>query len=47
MQVRDAFLAGDLHDATMGIAALAALASRKQDWATLPPVVAPWPRGDA
>jgi 8-oxo-dGDP phosphatase len=42
-QVREAFLAGQVHNATLGIAALAALASRQQDWATLRPVDAPWP----
>jgi ADP-ribose pyrophosphatase len=42
-EVRDAFLAGRLHNATLGIAVLAALASRAQGWATLRPVDAPWP----
>ena len=42
-QARDAFLAGHVHNATLGIAVLAALASRDQDWATLRPVDAPWP----
>jgi 8-oxo-dGDP phosphatase len=42
-QVRDAFLAGQVHNAALGIAALSALASRHQGWATLRPVDAPWP----
>lgn len=42
-QARDAFLAGRVHNATLGIAVLAALAAREQDWATLRPVDAPWP----
>ena len=45
--VRDAFLAGEVHNATLGIAVLAALAAREQDWATLRPADAPWPRGTA
>lgn len=40
---RDAFLAGRLHNATLGIAVLAALAAGEQDWAPLRPVDAPWP----
>ncbi|GAA4731858.1 NUDIX hydrolase [Pedococcus ginsenosidimutans] len=42
-EVRDAFLAGRVHNAALGIAALSALASRDQGWATLRPVDAPWP----
>jgi 8-oxo-dGTP pyrophosphatase MutT (NUDIX family) len=42
-EARDAFLGGRLHNATLGIAVLAALAAREQDWATLRPVDAPWP----
>ncbi|GAA2163508.1 NUDIX hydrolase [Pedococcus bigeumensis] len=43
-QARDAFLGGRVHNATLGIAVLAALAAREQDWATLRPVDAPWHR---
>lgn len=42
-EARDAFLAGRLRNATLGIAVLAALAAREQDWAPLRPVHAPWP----
>ena len=42
-EARDAFLAGRVHNATLGIAVLAALAARDQDWATVRPVDAPWP----
>jgi ADP-ribose pyrophosphatase len=42
-EVRDAVLAGRVHNSTLTIAALAALAARDLDWATLRPVDAPWP----
>jgi ADP-ribose pyrophosphatase len=42
-EVRDAVLAGRVHNATVVIAALAALAARDADWATLRPVDADWP----
>ena len=42
-EARDAFLAGRLHNSTLGIAVLATLAAREQGWATLRPVDAPWP----
>lgn len=42
-EARDAFLAGRLHNSTLGIAVLATLAAREQAWATLRPVDAPWP----
>lgn len=50
-EVRDAVLAGRVHNSTLAIAALAALAARDLDWATLRPADAPWPghpaqRGD-
>jgi ADP-ribose pyrophosphatase len=41
--VRDATLAGRVHNATLLIAALAALAARDAGWTTLRPVDAPWP----
>jgi ADP-ribose pyrophosphatase len=41
--VRDAVLAGRVHNATIVIAVLAALAARDLGWATLRPVDAPWP----
>lgn len=42
-EVRDAVLAGRVHNATLAIAALAALAARDLDWSTLRPADAPWP----
>lgn len=42
-EVRDAVLAGRVHNATLAIAALSALAARDLDWATLRPADAPWP----
>ena len=42
-EVRDAVLAGRVHNATLAIAALAAIAARDLDWAPLRPVDAPWP----
>jgi 8-oxo-dGDP phosphatase len=42
-EVRDAVLAGRVHNATLAIAALATLAARDLDWAPLRPVDAPWP----
>lgn len=42
-QARDAVLAGRIHNATVVIAVLAALAARDENWATLRPVDAPWP----
>ncbi len=45
-QERDAFLAGELDNATMGIAAPTSIDSRAQDWATLAGRRA-WPRRDA
>jgi ADP-ribose pyrophosphatase len=42
-EVRDAVLAGRVHNATVVIAALAAMAARDADWATLRPVDADWP----
>ncbi|MFC8502651.1 NUDIX domain-containing protein [Pedococcus sp. NPDC057267] len=41
--VRDAVLAGRVHNATLAIAALAVLAARDLDWSTLRPADAPWP----
>ncbi|NNM44699.1 NUDIX domain-containing protein [Knoellia koreensis] len=51
-EVRDAVLAGRVHNATLAIATLAALAARDLGWATLRPADAPWPahpayRGDS
>ncbi len=40
---RDAVLAGRVHNATLVIAVLAALAARDQGWRTLRPADAPWP----
>ena len=42
-EVRDAVLAGRVHNATLAIAALAALTARDLDWSTLRPADAPWP----
>lgn len=42
-EVRDAVLAGRVHNATLAIAALATLAARDLDWSTLRPADAPWP----
>jgi ADP-ribose pyrophosphatase len=42
-EVRDAVLAGRVHNATLLIAALAALGARDAGWTTLRPVDAPWP----
>ncbi|WP_270887847.1 NUDIX domain-containing protein [Pedococcus sp. 5OH_020] len=42
-EARDGVLAGRLHNATLTIAVLAALAARELGWATLRPVDAPWP----
>jgi ADP-ribose pyrophosphatase len=42
-EVRDAVLSGRVHNATLAIAALAALAARDLDWTTLRPADAPWP----
>lgn len=42
-EVRDAVLAGRVHNATLAIAALAAIAARDLDWEPLRPVDAPWP----
>lgn len=42
-EVRDAVLAGRVHNATVAIAALAVLAARDLDWAPLRPADAPWP----
>ena len=42
-EVRDAVLAGRIHNATIAIAVLAALAARDLDWATLRAHDAPWP----
>jgi ADP-ribose pyrophosphatase len=42
-EIRDAVLAGRIHNATVTIAALAALAARELDWATLRALDAPWP----
>lgn len=41
--VRDAVLAGKIHNATLVVAVLAALTAREQGWASLRPVDAPWP----
>ena len=41
--VRDAVLAGRVHNPTLTIAALAALAARELGWTTLRPHDAPWP----
>ena len=41
--VRDAVLAGRVHNATLVVATLAALAARELDWATLRPADPPWP----
>ena len=41
--VRDAILAGRVHNPTLTIAALAALAARELGWTTLRPQDAPWP----
>lgn len=41
--VRDAVLAGRVHNSALLVAALAALAARDLGWATLRPVDAPWP----
>lgn len=43
--VREALLAGRVHNATLVIAALAALAARDAGWAPLRAVDAPWPGG--
>ena len=42
-EVRDAVLAGRVHNATIAIAVLAALAARDLDWTTLRAHDAPWP----
>lgn len=42
-EVRDAVLAGRIHNATLVVAVLAALAARELGWASLRPVDAPWP----
>ena len=42
-EIRDAVLAGRVHNATVIVAALAALAARDLGWATLRAVDAPWP----
>ncbi|QGN57081.1 NUDIX hydrolase [Nostocoides sp. HKS02] len=42
-EARDAILAGRVHNSTLTIAALAALAARDLGWATLRPADAPWP----
>lgn len=42
-EVRDAVLAGRVNNATIAIAALAALAARDLGWSTLRPHDAPWP----
>ena len=46
-EIRDAVLAGRVHNATIIVAALAALAARDLGWATLRPVDAPWPSRSA
>ncbi|MEJ5869400.1 NUDIX hydrolase [Pseudokineococcus sp. 5B2Z-1] len=42
-EARDAVLAGRLHNPTLVVAVLAAVAAREQGWATLRPADAPWP----
>jgi ADP-ribose pyrophosphatase len=42
-EARDAILAGRVHNSTLMIAVLGALAARDLHWATLRPVDAPWP----
>jgi ADP-ribose pyrophosphatase len=42
-EIRDAVLAGRIHNATITIAVLAALAARDLDWTTLRAHDAPWP----
>jgi ADP-ribose pyrophosphatase len=46
-EVRDAVLAGRLHNPTTVAGILAACAAREQGWATLRPVDAPWPEHKA
>ena len=41
--VRDAVIAGRVHNPTLTIAALAALAARELGWATVRAPDAPWP----
>lgn len=42
-EITDAVLAGDLHNSTLVIGALAAVASRAGGWASLRPADSPWP----
>ena len=46
-QVRDAILAGDLHNPSLVVGILAACAAREVGWSTLRPADAPWPEHPA